>query len=116
MVILGTLWIFEPRMIAGQDKFSITYRGLGVDMNPWFLATFFSSLFSAAKGIAQFLLHGPCTLLTKDGHFSGMGTFGFLLLTLNIILSIVCKLELGGLAYGGYFKSQSIFDHKVSFF
>ena len=118
MLILGMLWIFNPRLIAGQDKFGITiYAGSLAhlqDTNPWFLATFFSSLFSAAKGIAEFVLHGPCKLLTKDGLFSGIGTFGFLLLTINIFCSIIGKLILLALAYGGS-NSESIYEHKVSF-
>ena len=120
MVILGMLWVFQPRMIAGQDKFGIgIIYGAQAQMlfntNPWFLATFFTSLVSASKGIAEFLLQGPCRLLTKDGLFGGVGTFGFLLLTLNISLSIIGKLILLAVAYGGS-SVDSIFDHKVSFF
>ena len=119
MVILGMLWVFQPRMIAGQDKFSITVTNVSTtglfDTNPLFLVTFFTSLVSASKGMAEFLLQGPCRLLTKDGLFGGIGTFGFLLLTLNISLSIIGKLILLAVAYGGS-GFDSIFDHKVSFF
>ena len=117
MVILGMLWSFRPRMIAGQHKFDISIlkgptSGL-FNTNPLFLATFFSSLVSASKGMAEFLLQGPCRLLTKDGLFGGIGTFGFLLLTLNISLSMLGKLTLIAVAYGG--TGLDIFP-KVSFF
>ena len=121
MVILAMLWIFKPRIIAGQDidMFSIAIligkvRLQDVKINPWFLVIFFSSLFSAAKGIADFLLLGPCRLLTKDGPFSGIGTFGYILLTLNIFCSILGKLILLAFAYGD-FTYDSIYEQKVSF-
>ena len=116
------LWIFNPRMIAGQEKFSIAIL-IGElrlqDVNPLFLVSFYSSLFSASKGIADFLLLGPCRLLTKDGPFSGIGTFGYILLTLNIFCSILGKLILLAFAYGGFTTLHgfdSIYEQKVSFF
>ena len=58
----------------------------------WFFwATFGSSVFSASKGIAGFLLNGPCTLIPMDGLFGGMGKMGFVLLVLNISCSMVAK-------------------------
>ena len=108
-------------MIAGQDKFSIAIL-IGElrlqDVNPLFLISFFSSLFSASKGIADFLLLGPGRLLTKDGPFSGIGTFGYILLTINIFCSILGKLILLAFAYGGFTTFHgfdSIYEQKVSF-
>ena len=57
----------------------------------FFLATFISSVFSASKGIAGFLLHGPCKLVPTDGLFGGMGKLGFILLVLNIASTICGK-------------------------
>ena len=57
----------------------------------FFLATFISSVFSASKGIAGFLLHGPCKLVPTDGLFGGMGKLGFILLVLNIASTLCGK-------------------------
>ena len=87
-------------------------------INPLFLLTLISSAFSSAKGIADFLLIGPCKLLTRDGPLSGILTCGYLLLTINIFLCFLLKFELLAFAYGGYGNSyrDSIYDDKVSFF
>ena len=57
----------------------------------FFLATFISSVFTASKGIAGFLLHGPCKLVPTDGPFGGMGKLGFILLVFNIATTLCGK-------------------------
>ena len=49
------------------------------------------SVVSASKGLADFLLHGPCKLLPTNGKLDGMGTVGYLLLFLNIAATMVAK-------------------------
>ena len=58
---------------------------------PFFILTFTLSVVSASKGLADFLLHGPCKLLPTTGNFNGMGTVGYLLLFLNICFTMVAK-------------------------
>ena len=85
-------------------------------INPLFLLTLISSAFSSAKGIADFLLIGPCKLLTRDGPLSGILTCGYLLLTINIFLCFLLKFELLAFAYGGYGEAYGKpYDDKVSF-
>ena len=67
----------------------------------FFLATFTSSVFSASKGIAGFLLHGPCKLVPTDGLFGGMGKLGFILLLLNIASTLCGKGVLLGFLFNG---------------
>ena len=86
------LWGIHPKLITGQ-KF-IEYG-----INSFFFATFIMSLISASKGIASFLLEGPCKLLPKKGLFGGMGTMGFIFLCLNVTSTIVGK---GFLLFGAY--------------
>ena len=57
----------------------------------FFWLTFASSVFSASKGIAGFLLYGPCKLVPTNGLFGGMGKLGFILLVLNIALTLCGK-------------------------
>ena len=83
--ILLCLWAQNPKLITGQRKFRLT------DIDPLFFATFITSLFSAAKGIASFLLEGPCKLVPKKGLFGGLGTMGFIFLCLNITSILIGK-------------------------
>ena len=79
------LWGQNPRLITGQhleDSFNI---------DPLFFATFVTSLISAAKGIASFLLEGPCKLVPKKGLFGGMGTMGYIFLCLDITSTLIGK-------------------------
>ena len=78
-------------------------------MGAFFIATFASSVFSASKGIAGFLLHGPCKLVPTDGLFGGMGKLGFILLVLNIASTLCGKGVLLGLLFGGQFVSFTPF-------
>ena len=68
----------------------IGYRITGQNI-AFFQAAFVSSVFSASKGIAGFLLHGPCKLVPTDGLFGGMGKLGFILLVFNIATTLCGK-------------------------
>ena len=69
------------------------------DVDFLYMATFISSLLSAAKGIASFLMDGPCILLSKEGPLGGMGKMGFIFLYINILTTMMAK---GLLIYFGY--------------
>ena len=69
------------------------------DVDILYMASFISSLLSAAKGIASFLMDGPCILLSKEGPFGGMGKMGFIFLYINILITMMAK---GLLIYFGY--------------
>ena len=84
MHILLCLWGQNPGLISGQRRFDL------LD-NPLFFATLLTSFTSAAKGIASFLLNGPCTMIPKKGLFGGMGTMGFIFLFFNIASTLVVK-------------------------
>ena len=85
--ILICLWAQNPRLITGHWRFGL----YGIDPDPLFCATFVTSLISAAKGIASFLLEGPCKLVPKKGLFGGMGTMGYIFLCLNITSTLIGK-------------------------
>ena len=93
MHILLCLWGQHPRLITGKFAF------YGID--PLFFATFATSLISAAKGIASFLLEGPCKLVPKKGLFGGMGTMGYIFLCLNITSMLLGKGLMLAFSYGG---------------
>ena len=79
--VILCLWGQNPQLIRGQsasEKF-------------FFYATFGSSIISAAKGLANFLLNGPCKLLPNDGLFGGMGKMGYIFLVINIAFTICGK-------------------------
>ena len=59
-----------------------------------FFLTYASSAFSTVFGICNFLKNGPCRILPKDGLFGGYFTLGFLLLFINISLSLLVKCSL----------------------
>ena len=71
----------NPQLLSGQNTTE----------NVLFIATFSSSLFSAAKGLADFLLNGPCKLLPNDGLFGGMGKMGYIFLLINIAFTLCAK-------------------------
>ena len=83
--ILLCLWGQKPRLITGKQNFGF------YDIDLLFLATFATSIISASKGIASFLMDGPCKLVPKNGLFGGLGTMGFIFLWLNIITTIIGK-------------------------
>ena len=97
----------EPKLITGQEHFD------GRTFNTFFFAKFSISVISAAKGIASFLLEGPCKLLSKKGLFGGMGTMGFFFLCLNITTTSLGKGFLLGATYGAYLygTAESIYSH-----
>ena len=103
--ILLCLWGIHPKLITGNS------HGSRNPQNNLFLATFFTSLISAAKGIASFLQKGPCRLVSDIGLFGGMGTMGFIFLCLNISLTLVGKNFLLFWAYNIAGRSNS--DEKV---
>ena len=84
------LWGFLGRKLTGSIEGPDSIRSIDQE-GAFFLATFISSAFSASKGIAGFLLHGPCKLVPTDGHFGGMGKLGFILLLLNIASTLCGK-------------------------
>ena len=89
--IMLILWGFFGHKLTGS-----VYGPMVSREALFFLATFISSVFSASKGIAGFLLHGPCKLVPTDGLFGGMGKLGFILLVLNIAATLCGKaLSLG---------------------
>ena len=92
--ILLCLWAQNPKLITGQYSFRF------YDIDPLFFATFITSLISAAKGIASFLLEGPCKLVPKKGLFGGMGTMGYIFLCLNIISTLIGKGLMLAFSYG----------------
>ena len=77
-----------------------------------------SSVLSVAMGVSQFLLIGPCRLLSRHGPLNGILTFGFLLLTINCYSCLILKFLLLAFAYGGHWKAypDSIYEDKVSAF
>ena len=79
------LWGQNPKLITGHFEFAFW----GVD--PFFIATFATSLISASKGLASFLMDGPCKLVPKNRLFGGLGTMGFIFLCLNIIATLIGK-------------------------
>ena len=93
--IILILWGFFGRRLTGFRWPSVSISSEGA----FFLATFTSSVFSASKGIAGFLLHGPCKLVPTDGLFGGMGKLGFILLLLNIASTLCGKGVLLGITF-----------------
>ena len=85
------LWVFLGNELTGH----------GTTKYAFFLATLASSVFSASKGIAGFLIHGPCKLVPADGLFGGMGKLGFILLVLNIASTLCGKGVLLGFLLNG---------------
>ena len=79
--ILWCLYYKKPLLLSGQNTTE----------NILFIATFSSSVFSATKGLADFLLNGPCNLLPNDGLCGGMGKMGYIFLLINIALTLCAK-------------------------
>ena len=96
--IILILWGFFGRRLTGFRWPSVSISSEGA----FFLATFTSSVFSASKGIAGFLLHGPCKLVPTDGLFGGMGKLGFILLVFNIAATVCGKGVLLGFLFTHY--------------
>ena len=104
VLILLCLCGQEPKLISGHNYF-YNYTLL----NTFFFATLFTSVISAAKGIASFLLEGPCKLLSKKGLSGGLGTMGFFFLYLNITSTLLGK----GFLLAGAYGAASNADEKV---
>ena len=83
--ILLCLWGQNPKLITGQSDIGFDH------IDPLFFATFTTSVISASKGMASFLLDGPCKLVPKNGLFGGLGSMGFIFLCLNIIATLIGK-------------------------
>ena len=79
--IILCLWLQNPQLISGQHLLEKIF----------FIATFVTSVISAAKGLADFLLNGPCKLLPNDGLCGGMGKMGYIFLLINIALTLCAK-------------------------
>ena len=78
-----------------------------VDVIIYFLS-YSSSAFSTVFGICNFLKNGPCRILPKDGLFGGYCSLGFLLLFINISLSLLVKCFLIG-----FLNFEAIYQHTV---
>ena len=93
--ILLCLWGKNPDLfIVGQGSEALLF---------W--AAVASSVISAAKGIADFLLFGPCNLVPRDGFAEGRVKMGFIFLLLNIISTMCGK---------GVILGSSIAAHEVN--
>ena len=79
--VILCLWGQNPELIIGRNTSEAIF----------FIATFASSVLSAAKGMADFLLNGPCKLLPADGLFGGMGKMGYIFLLINIAFTLCAK-------------------------
>ena len=71
--------------------FNILIKGNDQENVSLFFMTYSSSAFSTVLGVSNFLKQGPCRIVPKDGRIGGFCTFGFLLLFLNILLSLLVK-------------------------
>ena len=100
--ILLCLWALNPKLITGQKYFYF-------DFDSFFIATFATSIISASKGIASFLMDGPCKLVPKNGLFGGLGTLGFIFLCLSNISTSIGKGSMLAFSY-----TESRFVTKVS--
>ena len=90
--ILQKIKSHSSKKLSKKVWFFITHPLLYfTDFDPFFIATFATSLISASKGIASFLLDGPCKLVSKNGLFGGLGSMGFIFLCLNIIATLIGK-------------------------
>ena len=89
MHIVLCIWGFRSDLLF-KDNFG--YRRAGFfDSFEFLIFSYTLSVVSASKGLADFLLHGPCKLLPTNGKLDGMGTVGYLLLFLNIAATMVAK-------------------------
>ena len=90
--ILLCLWGKNPDLfIVGQG--SEAFR---------FWVAIASSVISAAKGIADFLLFGPCNLVPRNGFAEGRAKMGFIFLLFNIIATICGKGAILGSSIAAY--------------
>ena len=110
MHIILCIWGLRGEILF-KDNHNYYYNGGFFDSLGFFIFTFTLSVVSASKGLADFLLHGPCKLLPTTGKIDGMGTVGYLLLFLNIAATMVAK----GLAliYGIWYQSGKDFQKLV---
>ena len=79
--VILCIWGQNPELITGRNTSEAIF----------FIGTFASSVLSAAKGMADFFLNGPCKLLPGDGLFGGMGKMGYIFLVINIAMTIFGK-------------------------
>ena len=56
-----------------------------------FLVGFSTSVMSATFGLAKFFKDGPCKFLPTEGFLLGYGQLGFILVLLNIMITIFLK-------------------------
>ena len=102
VLVLLCLWRKNPQLLSGQNTSEKIF----------FIATFSSSVFSAAKGFTDFLLNGPCKLLPNDGLFAGLGKMGYVFLLINIAITICAKGVNLGLSEDYY--SASVYNVSLS--
>ena len=91
MHIFLIIWGMHPKLITGTGlghPAQGIFKLLDMDLDPLFLATHLTSVISASKGIADFLMNGPCKLVPNEGLCGGMGRMGYILLCLNIGLTL----------------------------
>ena len=80
---LHTLWII----------FLISKNGLiscekHVPFDTLFIATYSTSVVTASFGIAKFIKSGPARIVKNDKYLMGFGTLSFILIFINIALTI----------------------------
>ena len=100
--IILCLWGQNPQLISGRNMSEISL----------FIATFVSSVFSASKGLGDFLLNGPCKLLPNDGLVGGMGKMGYIFLLINIAFTLCAK----GISLGLERINMSVIHCRVACF
>ena len=87
--ILFSLVLQNPDVIFGGDT-------------TLFWVTFGTSILSASKGIATLLKEGPCKLVPNQGVLGGYGQIGFILVFVNIAVTLLGK----GLSIGIFFTDE----------
>ena len=102
----------HPKLISGQPQIiSITPTFVPLYApDLLFVVTFLTSVFSASKGMADFLMNGPCKLIPNTGLFGGMGRMGYILLFVNISLTLFGK----GMLIGYIFSEDRYYNYNIN--
>ena len=101
----------HPNLMSGQPQIiSITPTFVPLYApDLLFVVTFLTSVFSASKGMADFLMNGPCKLIPNTGLFGGMGRMGYILLFINISLTLFGK----GMLIGYIFSEDRYYNYNM---
>ena len=79
----------EPGLSIEDQNFCAVFGGFGGHW--WFFTTYGISVLAASLGIAKFLQHGPCAILSTNGILGGMLTWRFLLAFIASMLALLTK-------------------------